>query len=221
MKILEKKRAIELRERGIALGEIAKKLNVAKATVSYWVRDISLSKTQIKQLRANSHSREAIEKRRLSRMTAAEKIRDSIREEARQQAVQLIKNPLWCVAIALYWGEGGKTQRTVRIANSDPSVIRLLCHFFRNECHVPLSKMRAHVHAFSHSDIESIEKYWSKISGIPRNQFFKAYIKQSSSSKEKRQTLPNGTMQIYVHDSSLFIKIIAWIEYLKEIKHYD
>lgn len=81
--------------------------------------------------------------------------------------------------------------------------------------------MRAHVHAFSHSDTESVEAYWSKVSGIPRSQFFKTYIKQSSASKEKRTNLPYGTVQIYVYDSNLFIKIMAWIEYLKEVKHYD
>ena len=34
------------------------------------------------------------------------------------------------------------------------------------------------------------EKYWSKVSGIPRNQFFKTYVKPSSASLHKRNTLP-------------------------------
>lgn len=131
MKVLEKKKAIVLRQQGIALGEIAKRLNVAKATVSYWVRDISLTNEQLSALKANSHSRIAVEKRRAARMLAAENARNHLRDVAWQEASYLIKNPLWCVVVALYWGEGGKTQRTVRIANSDPAVIKLLCHFLK------------------------------------------------------------------------------------------
>lgn len=221
MKKKEKDKAIYLRKKGISMGEISQQLNVAKSTVSYWVRDIFLSKAEIKKLQSNSHSRLAIERRRASRMGRHTLERQLITNKALEEARLHSNNALWCVAVALYWGEGGKTQRTIRIANSDPAVIKLMMKFFQEFCLVPLSKMRAHVHAFAHTDVEEAVLYWSEVSGIPKKQFYKTYVKNSSSSKLKKNSLPYGTCQIYVHDSVLFITMMAWIEYLKNPKHYD
>lgn len=221
MKKNEKDKAIDLRKKGISMGEIAQQLNVSKSTVSYWVRDIILSEAEVKKIQSNSHSRLAIERRRTSRMDRHALERQIITRKALEEAKTHKNNSLWCVAVALYWGEGGKTQRTVRIANSDPAVIKLMMKFFREFCLVPLHKTRAHVHAFAHTDIEGAVSYWSKISGIPKKQFFKTYVKNSSNSKFKKNSLPYGTCQIYVHDSVLFITMLAWIEYLKNSKHYD
>jgi transposase len=42
MKLIEKRNAIALRERGQSIKEIAKNLGVSKASVSMWVRDVEL-----------------------------------------------------------------------------------------------------------------------------------------------------------------------------------
>lgn len=219
MKSSEKNKAIALRRQGVALGQIARTLGVSKASVSVWVREIVMTSEQQQTLLSNSHSRVAIEKRRQSRMDRHKTERAEVADEAWQEAHKLIHNPLWVTAVALYWGEGGKTQRTTRIANSDPAVISLMARFFKQVCGVPVAKMRGHVHAFAGSEILAIEEYWAKVSGIPRQQFFKSYLKNSVAGLGKRRTLPNGTFQMYVHDTKLFLKMMAWIEYLKEQKN--
>lgn len=221
MKKEEKAHAMKLRKQGVSMGEIASQLGVAKSTVSYWVRDIVLSPKEVTALQSNSHSRIAIERRRASRMQRQAAERQEITAKAWQTAKEHSKHSLWCVAVSLYWGEGGKTQRTVRIANSDPAVIALMMKFFREYCNVPLHKIRAHVHAFADTNIEEAVLYWSRTSGISPSRFYKTYIKNSSASKRKRNTLPYGTCQIYVHDSVLFITMMGWIEYLKNTEHYD
>jgi len=221
MKKQAREKACELRKQGVSMGSIAQQLGVAKSSVSYWVRDIVLTESEIKKLQSNSHSRIAIERRRTSRMKRHDTERQEITTQAYEEAKSFISNPLWCVAVSLYWGEGGKTQRTIRIANSDPAVIQLMAKFFREFCKAPSEKFRAHVHAFTHTDVQKAVSYWSKVSGIPKAQFFKTYIKNSSASKKQRDTLPYGTCQIYVHDSVLFIRMMAWIEFLKDTKHYD
>lgn len=221
MKKEQKESAITLRHKGVSMGEISRRLGVAKSTVSYWVRDIQLSESHTLKLQQNSHSRLAIERRRTSRMANSKFEREKIFSQAYESAATHKSSPLWCVAVSLYWGEGGKTQRTVRISNSDPAVIILMMKFFREFCDAPLEKFRGHVHAFAHSDEKAAVAYWSKVSGIPQTQFFKTYIKNSSASKKIRTTLPYGTCQIYVHDSVLFIKMMAWIEFLKNTQNYD
>jgi len=217
MKNLEKEKSIALRRAGVSMGEIAKHLNVAKSSVSYWVRNIELSKTQKNKLNKNGHSIEAIEKRRITRIANTKKKREEIIRKAESEVSEFLKDPLWCIGVALYLGEGGKTQQTARVANSDPSVIRIMMRFFERYSGVSKDKFRGHVHTFSHNNATKAEHYWSKISGIPREKFFKTYIKQSSASKKKRETLPYGTVQIYILDTSFFFRLMGWIGKIKEL----
>jgi hypothetical protein len=105
----------------------------------------------------------------------------------------------------------------VRIANSDPAVLTIIMKYFRVICEVPELQFRGHIHTFAHCDEKRAEKYWSDITGIPLKQFFKTYKKQSSASKNKRNTLPMGTCQVYVNNTQLFFRIMAWVEYLKKM----
>lgn len=217
MKLKEKQKAIALRKSGMSMGEIAQKLGVAKSSISYWVRDVALTAAQRKKLNKNGHSIDAIEKRRIARTTNTRKRRENIMEKAIAEYRFLSKDPLWCVGVALYWGEGGKTQQTARIANSDPYVIIVMMSFFKKNCGVKNQQFRGHVHTFSHLNAQKAEAYWSKISGIPVSQFYKTYTKPSSASKHKKDSLPYGTFQIYVHDTELFFRIMGWIEACKKL----
>jgi transposase-like protein len=215
MKVHERQRALTLRKKGVSMGEIARTLNVAKSSVSYWVREIKLTSRQKDRLNKNGHSIDAIEKRRTARIANTKKRREEIISKAGEEVLGLQKDPLWCIGTALYWGEGGKTQQTARVANSDPAVIKIMMRFFEKYSGVDESKYRAHVHTFSHRNAGKAVQYWSKISGVPKCRFFKTYVKQSSASKKKRDTLPYGTVQIYVHDSDFFFRLMGWIKGLE------
>ena len=215
MKVSEKHKAIELRKQGVSMGEISKVLSVAKSSVSYWVRDIELSVLQKNKLNKNGHSIEAIEKRRVARITNTRKRREKIMTEAQEEVDGLLRDPLWCIGVALYWGEGGKTQQTARVSNSDPAVIKIMMRFFEKYSCVHKSKFHAHVHIFSHKNATRSVAYWSRVSGIAKSKFYKTYVKQSSASLKKRETLPYGTVQIYIHDTTFFFRLMGWIDRLK------
>jgi hypothetical protein len=91
-----------------------------------------------------------------------------------------------------------------------------MMRFFKEVCKVPDEKFRGHVHTFSHLNAETAEKYWSEISGIPINQFYKTYSKPSIASLHKKDNLPYGTFQIYVCKTEIFLRIMGWIAGLKE-----
>ncbi len=199
------------------MNEIAKQLGVAKSSVSNWTRDVELTPDQLTVLKKKSHTVEAVEKRRRARLANTDRRRNEVKAAALENIEKLKDNPLWCVGVALYWGEGGKTQQTARLSNSDPAVIKIMMKFFREVCMIPENKFRGHVHTFEGADINADEQYWSEISRIPRKHFYKTYAKQSTASKHKRKTLEHGTFQIYVHDSDFFFKLMAWIDYLKTL----
>jgi len=218
MKVNEKKRAIILRKQGKSISEIKNILNISKASVSLWVRNIVLTEKQKSLLSQNGRSIDSIEKRRISRIANTKKKSDFAIEVAKKEIVNISPKDLKIIGIALYLGEGGKTKRGIaRITNSDPDIIRIIMKFFREICLVPEYKFRGHIHTFSQANIKNSEKYWSEISKIPIKQFYKTYIKTSVASKNKRNTLPYGTFDVSVNDTQLFLKILGWMEKLKEL----
>ncbi|MCA9343009.1 hypothetical protein KC950_03310 [Candidatus Saccharibacteria bacterium] len=210
MKKTEQDKAKKLREAGYSLGKISKDLNVSKSSVSRWVKDVKLSKNQLKKLTSNSHTTEVIEKRRNSRIRNEELARNKVIEAAKNSIESISDEKLRLIGTMLYWAEGGKTQRLVRFSNGDPDMIKVMMKFFRKVCSVPEEKFRGYIHIHPHLDHVAAEKYWSNISKIPLSQFFKTYRKKNISSKSKKDSLPNGVFDIYVMDSRLFLEIVGW-----------
>ena len=218
MKRRERDRAVKLRERGYSLNEIVHELKVSKASVSVWVRDIKLSKSQSERLSNNGVRLEVIERRRETRISNTRLRHRNVIDAAKEQIGELSKSDLRLIGTMLYWGEGGKTKRGLaRVANSDPSVIRVMMRYFREILEVPEKKFRGHVHTYSHLNSTHSERYWSRISGIPTRQFYKTYSKPSVASKDKKDSTPNGTFDIYVCDTVIFLTIMGWIEKISEL----
>ena len=218
MKIIEKEKAKALRKEGYSINQIVKETGFTKSSVSLWVRDIVLTKEQKKGLSERGRSIESIEKRRINRLHNEQQKRQIIIDEAKKDFTSVSLEQLKLIGIILYLGEGGKTKKGLaRVANSDPLVIKIIMRFFREICQVPESKFRGYIHTFEHADVEKTETYWSQITGIPRKQFYKTYIKPSSASLQKRKSLPFGTIDVCVCDTKLFLTIIGWIERIEEL----
>jgi transposase-like protein len=218
MKLLEKKKAIKLRGEGKSIKIIARRLGVAKSSVSVWVRNVVLTQKQLQTLTENGQKREVVEKRRHKRIENEENKRKEIMYLAEKEINKISKQELRIIGLCLYWGEGGKTQRSlVRVANSDPVVIKVMMRFFREICKVEEFKFRGHIHTYSHLNARKAEEYWSSVSGIPKNKFFKTYCKPSIASKGKRDKLPFGTYDICICDTKLFLQIMGQIEKLKSL----
>ncbi|OHA00321.1 MAG: hypothetical protein A3C11_01215 [Candidatus Sungbacteria bacterium RIFCSPHIGHO2_02_FULL_49_12] len=213
MKPVEKQRARNLRSQGYSINDIFKKLGVAKSTASFWVRDIELTKQQKQKLSAKGVSKELIERRRITRLTNENCRRQKIINDAEIEIDSLNNRELWLIGSILYWAEGGKTQRSlVRFTNGDPKMLKFMMKYLRKICQVPESKFRGYVHIHPHLDYRKAEKHWSEVTEIPLKQFFKTYRKRSIAGKHKRDSLPFGTLDIYVCNTELFLKITGWVQ---------
>ncbi len=213
MKHQEKEKAIMLRRTGMSLGAIAKKLAVSKASVSVWVRDVVLSQEQMVQIKSSVQGRDVVERRRTTRISNERLKRQSVIQAAEREIRSISLEELKLIGCSLYFAEGGKTVRgMVRLANSNPNMIRIMMRFFREVCMVEESRFRGHIHTHSVAQVRNAEKYWSEITGIPVRQFFKTYCIPPKSSAQKKKNLQFGTFDIYVCDTNLFLKIQGWTQ---------
>ncbi len=213
MKIQEQSRAKDLRSKGRSIREISNILSVAKGSVSIWVRDIPLTKEQEKRLKSLGSSKEVVERRRQTRLSRENIRRQIIIDRAYAQIKKISRRELWLLGTSLYWAEGRKSpQNMVGFSNSDSRMIQLMMLYFRKVCLVPETKFRGYIHIHPHLDYRKAEIFWSKVSGIPLENFFKTYRILNKSSKHVRNTLPLGTFEIYVCDAALFLTIRGWTE---------
>lgn len=174
--------AISLRKNGESVRNIAKKLKVSKSTVSLWTRHIVLSVQQVEEL-----------KKRVLIGSELGRLRGSlVQKEARLQRIkkcdeEAVKNlrtlstrELDILGTSLYWAEGNKLNRQVKLCNSDPKMIKLFLKWLKEIYQIPVSELYCQVGINeAHYDRDLLVKeYWSKLTQIPLKNFNKTSFKK-------------------------------------------
>lgn len=210
-KYLAKVQARELRKQGISIPKIAKLVKATASSVSCWVKDISLTRVQIDQLKsekqfltATRNKQEKVERQQRYGQVGQQKIGDpqSIRE-------------LFLVGAALYWGEGNKTRGTVAVANSDPAAISLFIKWLHTCFNVPTDKMKIILNIHEDMDHQAIEKYWKRVTGFADCQFYKTQVARNTVAKIKKKQSYRGTATVIVHNANLAYEIQGILEKLR------
>jgi hypothetical protein len=165
-KLREQERARELRAQNLTLQAIADQLGVAKSSVSLWVRDVPFIPSKRRygpQRRPNKlHDRKLAEIAELN--------------QAGLDRIGTLSDEAFLAAgIALYAGEGGKTDGDVRFANTDPAMMRFFCSWLRCFFVIDESRLRARVYLHEGLDLDAAQEFWSDVTGVPLSQFGKAY----------------------------------------------
>jgi hypothetical protein len=165
-KVKEQEQARDLRAKGNTLAQIAAKLGVSKSSVSLWVRDVPFTPSP---RRHGPHRR--------AHPARVAKLRQI--EELNRQGVErlghLDERAFFAGGIALYAGEGGKSDGEINFANSDPEMVRYFCVWLRRFFEIDETRLRVRVYLHLGLDLDAVEQFWSEMTQVPRSQFRKAY----------------------------------------------
>lgn len=216
-KTKEKQKAISLRKAGRSYSEIGKSISISKATLSLWLRKIRLTPSQTKRL---------LRKGDVGRAAGAMKVRSMriekdkyIREKAREEAKQLIKDHLWLTGVILYWAEGSKekvwrTGEKLAFTNMDLEMHRLFLRWLKKFLKVADNRIRFEIYIHRNSNIIRAKEFWSKKLNIP-TETIRVYFKKSNqkSIRKNYQESYNGVLRIWVtKGTDLNRKVAGWIE---------
>lgn len=112
----------------------------------------------------------------------------------------------------LYWAEGAKSRNVLKIANSDPFLLRFFIRFLTECFDVAPADFVVRVNCYTTPErpIDAVEAYWSTTLGIPRTAFRKATINHfpTSSSGKKDGKLPYGVCTVGVKRSTWLVQHI-------------
>lgn len=211
-----KEKAIQLRKQGKTYSEIRNELGkIPKGTLSFWFKSMQLTPTQQKRLEKIKTEKmgkgylfavEALKEKRKKHL-------ENIRKRVDNLPSALEKTEVQKIAIAiLYMGEGAKTRRgSLMLGNSDPQIIKLFLKLLRSCYHPDERKLRCIVQCRADQNVEELEQYWTKITKIPRTQFYKTRIDPRTIGRPSRKLDYKGVCRIEYFSADVYneLKMIA------------
>jgi hypothetical protein len=205
-------------------------LGIPKSTLSGWLKDIELSKELKRRLqeKASFFGLKSLIKRNKLQTKDAQKRASNMNFLGKNEIRDITKKDLLMIGVILYWAEGYKRLKTrngkeitshpISLTNSDPLIVFTFIQFLKKILKIPNEKIFIESRLFEHMEPELAITYWMNVTGLSRAQFKKPMYPLSSASKKIRpkNRLPYGTVQVIVSDTSLFHKILGYIDGIKE-----
>src|SRR3989338_1268965 len=203
------KKAIKLRKRGLSYSEIRKQINVAKSSLSLWLKHIELkpehkARLYTKHIQFLNLGAQSQKERRAREVT-----------EIIKNAEEEIKSPLSIDAYrlmgaALYWAEGSKNG-LCQVTNSDPRLICFMVKWIEKMFSMPPKNLKARLNIYPQQNEKQIKKFWSELTGIPLERFGKSFVKPLSKGY-KKNNLYYGTIKIEIPKSiNMKHRIFGWV----------
>lgn len=203
----QKIKAVQLRQKGESIREIAKKLKISKSSASIWCRDIILTYDQIQKLHDRMVTKSYAGRMKGARMQYERRLRRI--QEAWENGVKIIgklsERDLLIALIALYWGEGSKKTRVFAVSNSDPEMVKFIVEAIIRLWKVNKEEFifRVGVNKIHKERDQEIKEYWRRITKSSIDQFRKTtFIKAKNKKKYLNFTTHYGTLTIKIRKST-------------------
>lgn len=216
-----------LRSKGKSFLEIKNglKLNIPKSTLSVWCRGVTLSADSIKNL--NDKRVAGLIKARANSLISKENARAAYLLNQKNKNILIASrlddiNSAKLALVMLFLGEGSKTSSSSLVfGNSNPYIISFFLKFLRSCYNIDESKFRCTLQCRADQDIKVLEKFWSKITSIPLNQFYSARVDPRTIGKPSRKLNYKGVCRLDYFSAKVYneLKIIA--ELIAEKYNFD
>ena len=184
--------AIELREQGWSVNDLAIRLGVAKSTAWSWVKHIPLDANSERAKRKQEHAALML----AGRWDAHRAERDRREEEVRARAVadlgKMTERDILLGGALVYLCEGAKSKPWRRLdrlkfINSDPRLHRLFLAFLALHGRGK-ETLRYRVHIHETADAEAAGEWWAECLGVPRALFERPTIKRHKPATRRQAT---------------------------------
>ena len=202
-KFVERERARELRSQSWTLQEIADELNVAKGSVSVWVRDVEFTPKPRNRGHA-AHRPHPLHVKKLAEL-------ERCRLEAEALVGQLTSRDLQMFVLGLYAGEGSKTTGSVSMANTNPVLLRAFITWLRQQFDVDEARLRVKLYLHDELDLEVATTHWSRVLEIPEAQFRQPYRAASDPSRRRSKHV-HGCATVLYSCTLTHRRVMAMIE---------
>jgi hypothetical protein len=210
-------KAIELRKLGRSYKEIMHLVPVAKGTLSGWLKNIEMTKEQVKNLenrlrdiQDNGRTKSAI----TNKAKRLEREKDAL-TKARVTFNKFVNHPLFIPGVILYWAEGARKAGVFQFVNSDPNMVKLMLKWI--DLFMEIDKNELRYRLFMHEPYrnENCEKFWAHFLNVSENLFQKTILKPTPH-KVKKNPNYKGCFRVTIGKKHNLLKVLAWQKLLLE-----
>ena len=187
---------------------IAKYLGVSPGSAHLWAKDVPLSSEDTARLASNGHQNARFA-RKTKRVNQALRILED-RREAEILWESLKKDPLFLFGLALYIGEGYKTESAIGMTSSDPGMLRMALRFF-DKIGCDMERIKGGILLHKGEDPQKALDYWSEQLSLPIRRFNKVTASKVSGGVRARH-LVHGTARVRVGNARVKRKLKRWME---------
>lgn len=201
-----RKKALDLRKRGLSFTEIHTRLGISKSTAWNWglglVKLSHVAKSRlIKRKLIGQNNSLSARRRRYAQM----RLQAIKRAQQTLRGLVITSDAARLICAILYWCEGSKEKNAIRFANSDSVLVATFMYLFRKGFKPDERKIRASLHLHAYHNDRKQKLFWSRITRIPLTNFKRSYIKFHTG---KRKHLDyRGCISIRYYDTVLASEI--------------
>ena len=219
--IHKKETAQKMRQKGMSLGDITKSLQVSKSTASFWCKDIILTESAIRKIKAQGKIKSVRGLLQYSESKRKERIERNVlqRKEGAMKLEVLSDRDILMIGLGLYWGEGYKYENgELGFTNSDPYMIRFYFKWLKIWGVEKDSLIfRLTINEFFKKEEFNIKNFWIKFLGVKDEQFSKTTFIKTNLKKASLKNIEKykGILRVKVRKgTALRNKILGALEYI-------
>lgn len=214
-RIIDRRKAINLRKKGMTYSDIRKKLEVAKSTLSDWLRKYPLTNSQLGLLEKakNKNRTLGIEKVIRTKLKKREIRLNTAYDIEKNRFSSLTQRELEVAGLFLYWGEGNKRLNgPISLNNTNPQVLKFTLFWLMSGLNIPKEKIKVYLHFYNDMNKRKEMLFWSRELRLPFSQFAKPYIKESNRADVDHKGYGHGTCGLVVNNVRLKEKIMMGLQ---------
>lgn len=215
-------KAKNLRKLGKTYSEINRLLNtsVLKSTLSYWCNGLDLPLGY--EHKVEEYNKHNLIKAREAALISKRICREINIERIVKENLHLVENlknkdTAKIVLTILYMTEGSKnTKSAIMFGNSDPLLVGLFLNLLRFCYIIDEKKFRCTLQCRADQNIRELENFWSNITGIPLDKFYKARIDPRTINKPSKNKDYRGVCRINYFSAKIYHELVNVAELICE-----
>lgn len=216
-----KETAKRMRANGISLGDISRKLDITKSTLSFWCKDIVLTEYAIKKIKTKGKMKSIRGLLRYSELKRKERMERNIlqKKEGAVTLGSLSNRDVLMIGLGLYWGEGYKYENgEFGFTNSNSLMIRFYFKWLKL-WDIEKDSLIFHLtlNEFFRKEESSIKSFWINFLNVKKEQFSKTTYIQTNLKKASMKDLQKykGILRVKVRKgTAIRNRILGAIEHI-------
>lgn len=176
---------VDLYKQGYSMEEVSKLTNISYSKVNYWLKKKNIPRRSLSEALYKKYNFEGDP-------FCKTKI------DSRKKAF------LFGLGLGLYWGEGTKkNERSIRLGNSDPYLIKAFIAFLEKIYNVDRDKLKFGLQVFNDMNPQKAKSVWVNHLQAREGQFGKIVVTPARSIGNYREKTKHGVLTIYFGNTKL------------------